>query len=240
MATQLLIYDKVEVVNAERHLNWCVKAGTDFEFAKKVNSVPLMSVEFAAAAMEFPIVFAGAGEEFIPVVVLGTQDNENLYVGDDGTWQAKYIPAFIRRYPFVFSNSEDGSQLLLCIDEEFSGCNEDGKGERLFDAEGNRTQYLNNVLEFLKNYQASYQLTVQFCKNLKELDIFEQMQATFAPPEGQPSVLTGFYAVNKEKLKALPDEKLAELTKTDQMELIYTHLVSMANFGSMANQQPAE
>ena len=237
MATQLLIYDKVEVVNAERHRNWCVKAGTDFQFAARVNSVPLMSVEFAAAAREFPVVFAGSETEIVPVVILGTADDKNLYVGEDGQWQATYIPAFIRRYPFVFSNSEDGSQLLLCIDEEFAGCNEDGRGERLFDAEGNRTQYLENVLDFLKNYQASFQLTVQFCKGLKELDILEPMQATFAPPEGKPSVLSGFYAVNRAKLKALSDEQLVALARSDGLELIYTHLMSMSNFQNVANQK---
>lgn len=233
MATQLLIYDQVEVVNRERHREWSVKAGNTFEFARGVNSVPLMAVEFPNAAGEYPIVFAGSDTEVIPVVVMGIRDKENLYIDEEGKWQAKYVPAFIRRYPFVFSSSDDGSTLTLCIDENFEGCNQDGRGERLFDVDGNQTQYLTNVLEFLKHYQASFQQTVQFCKKLKELDILEQMEATFTPPGGKPTVLSGFFAVNRAKLKALPDEKLAELAKSDEMELLYTHLVSMSNFRGM-------
>ncbi len=37
-------------------------------------------------------------------------------------------------------------------------------------------------------------------------------------------------AVNRDKLKALPGETLAELAKTDELELIYLHLHSLRNF----------
>ena len=236
MANQLLIYDQVQAVNRERHGNWSIKAGTNFEFAREVNSVPLMAVEFARAVAEYPIVFAGSEEEVVPVIVIGVRDKENLYVDGQGQWQAKYLPAFIRRYPFVFSSSKDESTLTLCIDENFSGCNQEGRGERLFDAEGNQTQYLNGVLEFLKGYQVSFQHTVRFCSKLKELDLLEPTEATLTPPTGKPNVLRGFYAVSRDKLKALPGEKLAELAKTDELELVYTHLVSMENFKTMADR----
>ena len=237
---QLLLYDQVEVVNPERHRGWSVKAGSNFEFARDVNSVPLMAVEFPNAAKEYPIVFSGSENEVVPVVVMGIRDEENLYVDDEGKWQAKYVPAFVRRYPFVFSSFDDGLTLTLCIDEKFAGCNQDGLGEQLFDDEGNKTQYLTNVLEFLKQYQASFQQSVQFCKRLKELDILENVEATFTPPDGQAIVLTGFLTINRDKFKALPDEKIAELVKSDEMELIYTHLVSLRNLESMPQRHGAD
>src|SRR5690606_37811599 len=114
----------------------------------------------------------------------------------DGDWQARYIPAFIRRYPFVFSSADDGKSFTLCIDTEFAGCNQEDRGERLFDADGQQTQYLKNVLEFLKEYQAHYQRTMAFARKLKELDLLEPMTAKFTTQAGDSGNLTGFMAVN--------------------------------------------
>ena len=233
MTTQLLIYGDVQPINKQRHAGWSVKAGTQYGFAQGINSVPLMAVEFPNAAEEYCIVFAGEGDSLLPVVLMGVREQENLYVDAEGKWAAKYIPAFVRRYPFVFSSADDGSTLTLCIDEEFDGCNEEGRGERLFDADGEQTQYLNSVLDFLKEYQVHYQRTKSFAKKLQELELLEPMGAQFTTPEGEKRTVTGFQAVNREKLKGLSPEVFAELAKTDELELLYVHLQSMRNFTKM-------
>jgi hypothetical protein len=193
-----------------------------------------MAVEFPSAAVEYPVVFASAGDHVFPVAILGMQDKDNLFIDDEGNWKAKYIPAFVRRYPFVFSASDDGKTLMLCIDEKFSGCNEEGVGERLFDAEGERTQYLKNILAFVEEYQAHFQRTQVFCNKLKELDLFEPMQAQFSLNTGKQMSLTGFMGINRAKLNALPGDKLEELAKTRELEMAYIHLQSMNNFSAMA------
>jgi len=233
VSTQLLIYGDVQPINKQRHAGWSVKAGNQFGFAQGVNSVPLMAVEFPNAAEEYSIVFAGEGESLLPVVLMGVREDENLYVDSDGGWSAKYIPAFVRRYPFVFSSADEGATLTLCIDEGFEGCNEEGRGERLFDAEGEQTQYLNSVLDFLKEYQAHYQRTKNFAKKLVELDLLEPMGAQFTTPAGEKRTVTGFQAINRDKLKALSPDSFSDLAKTDELELIYLHLQSMRNFSKM-------
>jgi hypothetical protein len=233
MTTQLLIYERAVPINKQKHGDWSVKAGGSYEFAKHINSAPLTAVEFPNAAAEYSIVFAGNDEGVMPAVILGVRDRENLYVTDDGKWSAKYIPAFVRRYPFVFSLSGDGKQFILCIDEEFSGCNQDGVGERLFDAEGERTQYLQNVLNFANEYQARFTRTQLFCKKLKDLDLLEPMQAQITLTTGKTLNLGGFQAVNRERLKKLTDEQLLDLAKTDELELIHLHLHSLRNFNAM-------
>jgi len=233
LATQLLFYTNAVPVNKERHADLSVKSGKDFGFARLVNSVPLLTVEFLRAAPEYAVVFAGDGENIIPVAILGAEAERNAFVKDDGSWDGKYIPAFVRRYPFVFASSDDGKNFTLCLDDGFDGCNTKGKGERLFDAEGNRTQYLETVLNFLKEYQAQFQRTRVFCSRLKELDLLEPMQATFTLPSGQRRNLAGFMAVNRAKLKALDEDQLARMAKSDELELIYLHLHSMQNFARM-------
>jgi hypothetical protein len=226
---QLLIYERAVPVSPRRHKEISIKSGNDYGFAKNVNSVPLMSVEFDRACAEYAIVFAGEGASIMPVALLGVRDNENLYVDEKGGWNAKYVPAFVRRYPFVFS-STDGANFTLCIDEEFQGVNRRGLGERLFDAEGERTIYLQRVLSFLQAYQAQFETTRAFTQRLLDLDLLEAMQAQFMVPPGQRITLGGFMTVNRNRLRALPGEALARLAASGDLDLIYAHLHSQRNF----------
>lgn len=239
MTTQLLIYEHAAPVNQVRHADWCVKAGADYSFAKHLNAVPLMATEFANAAAEYAIVFTGSGEAAMPAVILGVRQSENLFLNEDGTWRAKYIPAFLRRYPFVFSTSDGGSTFTLCIDEEFAGVNQEGRGEHLFDSQGERTQYLQNVLGFVQGYQAHFQRSQAFCKRVTQLNLLEPMQAQFRLNTGQQLALTGFMAVNRERLNALDGEQLTTLAKAGELELLYTHLLSLQNFRPMVEHVAA-
>jgi hypothetical protein len=230
MTTQLLIYESVVPLSARRHGKGAVESTSSYGFSSKTNSVPLMAVEFPLAASEYPIVFAGTKENFMPAVILGVRDSQNLFLSQEAKWEAKYIPAFVRRYPFVFSNSDDNQRLVLCIDESYSGFNQEGHGQKLFGEDGKPTQYVENILKFLQEYQVQFGRTQAFCTKLRELDLLESMQAQVQMRSGEKSSLTGFLAVNRTRLKALAGDKLAELAKTDELELIYLHLQSMRNF----------
>lgn len=233
MATQLLFYSSAIPLSIQRHRDWAVEPGNDFSFAGKTNSVPLMVIEFMKAAAEYSIVFAGDSERVMPAAILGVRNDSNLYVDEDGKWNSKYIPAFVRRYPFVFSSADDGKTFTLCIDEDYPRINKEKRGNRLFDDKGERTKYLDGVLNFLKEYQSEYNRTQLFCKKLLELDLLEPMQAQIKLKTGKQVSLTGFKCVSRDKLNALAPEKLAELAKMGALELIYVHLYSMKNFTEM-------
>ena len=230
MVAQLLIYESVIPLSARRHANAGVESGSSYGFTSKTNSVPLMAVEFPLAASEYPIVFAGTNESFVPAVILGVRDAQNLYLSQDAKWEAKYIPAFVRRYPFVFSKSDDNERLVLCVDESYAGFNREGRGQRLFGDDGKATEYVDNVLKFLQEYQVQFVRTQAFCAKVRELDLLEPMQAQVNTEAGEKLSLTGFMAISRAKLKAVPGDKLAELAATDELELIYLHLQSMRNF----------
>jgi len=136
----------------------------------------------------------------------------------------------------VFSISEDEKTFTLCIDESFAHFNQEGRGERLFTEDKKPTPYVERVLKFLEQYQIEFRRTQAFCKKLLELDLLEPMRAQAELGSGEKLSLTGFMAVNRDKAKALPAEKLAELAKTDELELLYLHLHSMRNFPSLAGR----
>ena len=184
MSTQLLFYEQAVPVSVEKHKNWGLDTGSNYAFARQVNSVPITAVEFPRAALEYALVFAGNDAGIMPAVVLGIEVNKTLYVEASGRWIGHYVPAFVRRYPFVFS-STDGASFTLCIDGTFKGWNQEGKGQRLFDDSGERTEYVQNILKFLQQYQAEFQRTRSFCKKLKDLDLLEPVHAQFTTPGGE-------------------------------------------------------
>jgi hypothetical protein len=241
MTVQQLFYREAVPVSAQRHRNHSVRAGTAFAFARRVNSVPITAIEFGPAAAEYPIVFAGEKDSVFPVAVLGVREDENLFVAEDGSWRGRYIPAFVRRYPFIFSMDAKGTTFTLHVDEAFEGTNTDGRGERLFDSDGEQTQYLKGVLRFLQEYQGRFTRTQAFCARLIEHGLLQPMQAQFNLADGERRTLGGFQVVDREKLKMLPPETLADLCARDELECAYLHLASLRHFQDMLQliQSPA-
>jgi hypothetical protein len=242
MSRQLLIYKAAVPINRTVHHDCFVDIGANYAFAAEVNSVPLMAVEFPQAASEYAIVFGGTETDPTPAAILGVRGNENLFLGDNGLWQAKYVPAFVRRYPFVFSHTEE--KFVLCVDEGFSGFNREGRGHRLFNTDGSSTAYIEGILKFLQDYQTHFLATQRFCNRLRDLGLLEPMSAQLMLRSGPALSLGGFMGISRERLKSLPGKVLTQLAQTDELELIYTHLQSLRNFERLrerlGNQQPAE
>lgn len=239
MSKQLLFYELVTPISNARHASWSVAPMADYRFAADTNSVPLTIPEFLLATQEYPIVFTLDGDSAMPAAILGFDADKGLFVGTAGAWGARYIPAFVRRYPFVFSASEDGQTFTLCIDEACDAIDRKGqRGEKLFDAAGERTAYLSRMLDFVNAYQAEHQRTGAFGRLIKALGLLEPHEARVTPPGGEPRKLAGFHVISRERLKALPQDQLAELVANDAMELIYLHLQSIGNFDALVKRLP--
>jgi len=225
---QLMIYENAVPVSLDQHRDVSVRTGGSFAFAAGINSVPLVAAEFDRAAAEYPIVFAGEGDAIAPAAVLGLRDGENLFLKPDGSWDGAYVPAFLRRYPFVFaSTGENGETLTLCLDDAYEGVNSQGRGERLFDADGERTQYLKSVLQFTSDYQSQHNLTRRLVARLVELKLLEPATAQVTLPDGTSRSLAGFQRVSLERLRGLDDATVVELFRSEMLGLIHAHLTSL-------------
>lgn len=236
MPKQLLIYESAVPVSAARHAGICVEPQNTYAFSAGLNAVPLMAVEFMRASAEYAIVFTAEGDEVMPAVVLGIRGEENLYLTPEGRWRGNYIPAFIRRYPFVFSAGADGKTLNLCIDETHPGVNRDGRGSALFSPEGKPTSYVEKVLEFLKEFQLNFERTRLLGRRLKALDLLEPTQANVSTPDGSRLTLSGFLVVGRDRLRGLPGDVLQELARSDALELLYLHLASLRNLNEVKDR----
>lgn len=236
----LLFYDNPVALNSKIHLNLKIKPSEDgLRFSGKTNSVLLAAVEFPEACRHFPIVFAkGAGKQVLSMALLGFRDQENLFVDADGRWKGEYVPAYIRRYPFVLARSDAGGEMTVCIDESYPGFGAD-EGQALFNAKGEATDHLNAILAFLKDYQAQIERTELFLRNLVDFDLLMDVSANVNLPGGERYSLTGFMMVDERKLQALPDEKVLRLFRSGELAWIHSHLISLANFARLPGKAGA-
>lgn len=250
MSNLPLFYQKVAPLSREKHRDWRIEPTTNYAFAAKTNSVYIAGAEFMRAAKEYPIVFSRRADGAVfPVVLLGFKNEQNLFVDNKGTWQAGYIPAYVRRYPFILAEtSQDGeANFTVCLDEAYEGFTRSrDKGQTLFDEAGEPSGLLEHSMEFLKEYQGHINLTNAFCKQLQALDLLETVRADIALADGEKQALGGFLCVNRSKLKQLQTDKLAHLVQRDQLELVYSHLLSLSNLdnllkrGNMDSQQTSQ
>lgn len=233
------MYESVSPINASTHGDVSIKPATNLEFSRGINSIPVVAAEFPSAAQDMAIVFTGDADAMVPVALTGVKPNENVYLNEEGKWTGRYVPAFLRRYPFIFARS-DVDTMTLCLDEAYSGINRDGRGERLFDADGNRTQYLENMLGFVTQYQRQHIVTQAFCKRLASLGLLEAATLSATDADGETRRLVGFQVINRQKFKAIPDADLLAMFRSDELELCYLHMHSLQNLGiQLSNAQAA-
>lgn len=229
---QLLIYDRPVPLNREthRHLRVQPRPG-DMGFARGINSVPVAAVEFGRAATTYPIVFAGSTvDSVVPAALMGLRENENLMVDDDGRWaEAAYVPAFLRRYPFVLAEKDGAADdFTVCLDEGYAGLGTE-VGEPLFDEAGQDAPLLANALQFLGDYQREVKRTREFVARLREHELLEQKVVRVQPANAAEFALEGFFIVDEARLRALKSRVVQTLMREGDLGLIYAHLLSLSN-----------
>lgn len=231
----LLFYQKPVPLNKSDHKNKKIKSDDrTFRFAARTNSVILAGVEFSEAAKEYPIVFAQAGEQVVPVALLGLHNAENLYVNGRGEWDAQYVPAFVRRYPFVLADTSQNGQQAVCIDESFEGFNDDD-GEPLFEGD-NPAPILEQAMKFLEEYQKQYKRTEVFVQRLQEMGLLMSLNAQIDMVDGEQFGLTGLLAVDERKLLQLDDEKALSMFRNGELSWVYCHLLSLGCMGRLVDR----
>jgi hypothetical protein len=222
------MFQKLVPVNIERHAKKKIKQVEGFDFAAGFHIASVMMHEFARAAAIYPIVFIEdkQQDEFRPVVLLGLDANENLFVGPGGKWQASYVPAIIRRYPFALARTDKEGQFTVCIDEGSALVSEE-EGNAMFDDKGAPTQVIDNVKRYLGELQQMEVISQAFCKFLSEHNMFTPLNMRVRDNDRIKNI-TGCYVINEERLNNLSDELFKEMRDKRYLPAIYAQLISLA------------
>ncbi len=178
-------------------------------------------------AENFPVVFTS--DENPILVALTSLGGENLAINEDGKYITRYVPAFLRKYPFSLANNkENPDQKVILIDESASNVS-NTKGKQLFDKDGEQTDVLKNAIKFLSDYEKQNIATQAVAKVIKEAGILEDREISVGEGDDKKILVKGFQVVNREKLNNLDDNILAEWVRKGIITLIDTHLKSLSN-----------
>lgn len=225
----LIMFIKPELLDSVNHRKLKVKPISNFSFAKTQRHAPISHTEMLVASREYVIVFPKASDqpkEVLPVVLLGLQQNQ--FVNAEGQWIGRYVPAHFRRYPFVLGNTDqrDAFNVLLDRESEFVSSTE---GEALFDDQGEQTERLRSIVDFLTLFQREALFTTHFVETLRSAGVLMEQQIQ-QQSDGQNHVaLVGFEVVDAQKLDALDDAQFIQWRKQGLLPLIYAHLASLQN-----------
>ncbi|HUZ73377.1 MAG TPA: SapC family protein [Stellaceae bacterium] len=225
-----LFYKQPQVVTADRHGKAGLKEATSYAFARETNSVPLGADEILVAQAHFPIVFTETNPP-IPVAVLGLGDARNVFVGVDGTWRSgTYIPAYIRRYPFILANGGKPGEMMLAIDEAAENFVADG-GRRLFEGTV-PTPLARQAAQFCQAFQTQFDLARAFGEALLAAGVLLPRRADVRRPDGKTFSLQRFRVIDEARFDALPDEPFLRWRRAGWLGLAYSHLLSMRRWQS--------
>ena len=233
----LLFYKNPVLLNREAHKHLRVKTGeNDFGFAASANSVPLAVAEFYDAQRDYPIVFAGVGDEVSPVALLGLRQGENLFVGNGAQWDSDYVPVFARCYPFALARTNESANYMVCIDEASSRLVATG-GEVLFNEAGQESDYLRRNIALLNDFQNHMKRTHDFTQRLKNAGLLKEITLQIVPEGGQSLSLQGIQVVDEQRLMALDDaNKVMEFFRLGELGWIYAHLASLRNIQRLSKR----
>jgi hypothetical protein len=198
-------------------------------FLAKAHAVPLTVDEFVFAQRHLPIVFS-SGDSPVPLALFGLNEGVNVFVEEDGTLRQNiYVPAYVRRYPFMLARLRpEADELSLCFDPDSDLVGEFDDGMPLFDGE-KPSENTNGILKFCEEFEMSAQRTTAFLKELKDLDLLMDGEVAIQlVQEEQPFVYRGFQMVSEEKLRELRGDTLRKLNQNGILPLIMAHLFSLS------------
>ncbi len=222
------MFNKIEGLSNEKHIDLRFAPMNSFDFAKTVVNAPLSASEFLQAARYYPIVFPNEGTS--PMALFNLGPKTNRYINDQGVWTVPYVPAHIRRYPFIFAKqdkSEATNNFVVCIDVKAPHF-ATGQGEPMFTANGELSEFTNNMIEFLKKYHHELDITQMLCRELEDQSLLVDKKITI-DKNGQKIQIGGFRCVDIEKMNNLDDSVLAKWVRNGLIGVVNSHLQSLAN-----------
>jgi hypothetical protein len=229
-----LFYRQPLPLQSDKHANWRLRPGS-LAFAAETNAIPAVIGEFGMAAQHFPILFTGS--DATPIVAVGLARN-NLFV-TDGKWADNtYAPAYLRRYPFVFMQSDEDGNFLLALDADSEQVNQgvSDEGEPLF-VDGKATELVDNAMKFCADFTREHEQTRQFSAALKAQDLLVERSIDVTLNGGEKMSVNGFQVVDVEKFEKLPDDIIVAWHRNGWLASIHHHLSSLARFNALVQRQ---
>lgn len=234
-----LFYNSLEPLNATQHGKFKVRTVLRMPQIGQTHAMPLTVDEFTLVQRHYPIVFT-VGDNPIPIGLMGLNEGVNVFLDQDGRALDPniYIPAYVRRYPFLLARLRpDSDELSLCFDPTANAVGDFEDGQPLFDGD-QPSEATKAVLQFCEQFEAAGQRTAAFVEEVVKADLLMDGEVAIQP-EGydQPFVYRGFRMVDEEKLRNLRGDELRRMNQSGLLPLIYAHLFSLSEIRAVFGRQ---
>ncbi|MCP3732689.1 SapC family protein [Sphingomonas sp. MG17] len=225
-----LFYNDLQPLSSDLHANYKIRRAETAPFLAKQHAVPLTVEEFPLVQRYLPIVFS-MGDEPVPLGLMGLNEGINVFFDADGKFRENepfYIPAYIRRYPYMLARLRpDAEELSLCFDPTSDSIGDFEEGEALFE-DGKPSELVQQVLKFNEDFEIAGQKTNAFMKELKELGLLMDGEVSIQPDgAAQPYIYRGFQMIDENKLNEMRGDQLRKIVQNGMLPLIYAHLFSL-------------
>ena len=237
-----LLYNGLEPLNRNVHGTFKVRKMGGIDRVATTHAIPVTVDEFSLAQRHYPIVFS-AGDNPVPLALMGLHEGTNTYFGADGMLvdTTAYVPAYLRRFPFLLARlRDDTDELSLCFDPTAEAVGEYEEGEALFDGE-NPSEATKAILQFCEQFEQAGQRTQAFMTELVESKLLMEGEVAIQP-EGaeQPFVYRGFQMIDEEKFQNLRGDELRKFNQNGALALIMAHLFSLSAIRDIFARQIAQ
>jgi hypothetical protein len=222
------MFERAVVLDQQKHSHLRYSEPRSFKFARSTTAAPIAASEFPKVAREFPIAFAAQGR-FLPVAFMGLQQGCNSCVREDGKWMAQYIPAHLRRYPFVLGNKGNGADFFIMAD--IRGLDSGFEGEPVFPEDGNwKDGVLGRAEQFLVSFERELSATHEVMRPLQEADVLVSKTMTLSRADEVVARVSNVSVVDPDRVAALDDATLAAWVRSGLMQLVTLHIESQRNW----------
>lgn len=229
------LYQDPAALTAKRHGKLTLPEQPDFRFAAKAVAVPVLLAEFPFLVRHYPIVFAEGGEAH-PLAIMGVANGINLFIDAQGRFQNDcYIPAYLRRYPFILADTTDRAGSTLCIDEAAPQLAP--KQEKKLFENGQPTAFVQEALNLCTGFATEFERTRLAVAKLSTMNLLSPQKAEVAMPDKSPWMIQGFRGTDQEALAKLDGVQLLGLRDAGLLSAIYLQIASQNNWLSLLGRQ---
>jgi len=225
-----ILYKDLAPLNSNDHGTWSARTVDKAGWVANQHAIPLTAEEFPAAQRDFPIVFS-AGDNPVPLALMGLNEGVNIFFEDDGTpIGTPYVPAYVRRYPFLLAKVDPNSEnLSLCFDPTSDLVGEFDDGQKLFGDDKQPTEHCSNLLKFCEKFEEAGMKTQGFVEELVKADLLMDGEVAIQRQDDpdKPFIYRGFKMVNQEKMRELRGDQLRKWSENGMLPLIHAHLFSL-------------
>jgi hypothetical protein len=235
-----LFYSALQPLNSNEHGKMKIRRMENATQMANAHAVPVTVEEFPLLQRHFPIVFS-VGEDPVPLALMGLNEGQNVFLDENGKPRDTniYIPAYMRRYPFLLARLRpDSDELSLCFDPNSGAVGEFDDGEPLFENGTEPSEATKAILSFCEQFETAGQRTGAFVQDLKKSGLLMDGEVAIQP-EGspQPFIYRGFRMVDEEKLRDLRGDELRKMNQNGMLALIYAHLFSLSQIREVFARQ---